>query len=160
MIDFKRLLAATQAEEAAVIVIGGLALIARGGARATYDLDLCYDRSAANLPRVVAALAPFQPRLRGADPSLPFFWDLATLRSGCNFRLTCDAGDVDLLGDVTGIGGYAQVAALASPLLIFGHEMLVLELDGLERAKRAVGRAKDLLDLAEIAKIRAQRGPA
>ena len=157
MIDFRRLLAAFASAGADVVVIGGLALTVRGGSRATFDLDLCYDRAPANLPRVVAALAPLSPRLRGADPALPFFWDEATVRSGCNFTLTCDAGDVDLLGEVTGVGGYREIAALASRVDLFGAPTLVLDLDGLERCKRAVGRAKDLLDLAEIAAIRARR---
>lgn len=158
MIDFRVLLSAFVTAGADVVVIGGLALTLRGGARATYDLDVCYERSAPNLERVVAALAPFHPRLRGADPSLPFFWDAATLRSGCNFTLHCDAGDVDLLGEVTGLGGHREVAAQATPMTLFGFEMLVLDLDGLERSKRAVGRAKDLLDLAEIALLRGRSG--
>jgi hypothetical protein len=154
MIDFRALLSPLVTAGVDFVVIGGVALTLRGGARATYDLDVCYERSAPNLDRLVAALAPIRPRLRGADPSLPFFWDAATLRSGCNFTLTCDAGDVDLLGEVTGIGGYREVAALATPMTLFGSEVLVLDLDGLERCKRAVGRAKDLIDLAEIAALR------
>jgi hypothetical protein len=158
MIDFRRMLDAFVAARADVVIIGGLALAVRGGSRATYDLDLCYDRTAANLPRVVAALSPLHPRLRGADPSLPFFWDEGTLRSGCNFTLSCEAGDVDLLGEVTGVGGYRDIAALATPVQLFGNTLPVLDLDGLERTKRAAGRAKDLLDLAEIAAIRTRRG--
>jgi hypothetical protein len=34
-----------------------------------------------------------------------------------------------------------------------------MDLDGLERAKRAAGRVKDLLDLAEIAEIRRRSPP-
>ena len=154
MIDFRALLSAFVNAGADVVVIGGLALTLRGGTRVTYDLDLCYERSGPNLDRVVAAMAPLHPVLRGADPSLPFFWDAATLRSGCNFTLHCDAGDVHLLGEVTGIGGYREVVALATPMTMFGLELPVLDLDGLERAKRAAGRAKDLLDLAEIAILR------
>ncbi|HVK77943.1 MAG TPA: hypothetical protein VM734_31770 [Kofleriaceae bacterium] len=157
MIDFRQLLSAFVAQHAEVVVIGGLALTLRGGSRATYDLDLCYARSAENLPRVAAALAPLQPRLRGADPSLPFFWDVATLRSGCNFTLVTTAGDVDLLGEVTGLGGYAAVLQRSSPMPLFGLEVPVLDLDGLERAKAAAGRAKDLIDLAEIASLRSRR---
>jgi hypothetical protein len=33
-----------------------------------------------------------------------------------------------------------------------------MSLDALERSKRAAGRAKDLLDLAEIRELRKQRG--
>ena len=37
---------------------------------------------------------------------------------------------------------------------LYGRPVLVLSLDGLERAKRAAGRLKDLSDLAEILEIR------
>ena len=159
MIDFRRSLAAFAATSADVVVIGGLAMSVRGGSRATFDLDLSYERSTENLDRVVRALAPLSPRMRGADPSLPFFWDIATLRSGCNFTLTTDAGDLDLLGEVTGLGSYREVAVLATRVKLFDMDVLVLDLDGLERAKRAAGRAKDLIDLAEIAALRARRKP-
>ena len=106
---------------------------------------------------MVRAIAPLSPRMRGADPSLPFFWDVATLRSGCNFTLTTDAGDLDLLGEVTGLGPYRDVAALATRVRLFDTDVQVLDLDGLERAKRAAGRVKDLIDFAEIAALQARR---
>ena len=40
------------------IVVGGLAGAAHGAARATYDVDLVYDRSPENLSRLAKALAP------------------------------------------------------------------------------------------------------
>jgi hypothetical protein len=43
-------------------------------------------------------------------------------------------------------------------LTVGESRIVVLDLDGLERAKRASGRAKDLLDLAEIAEIRRRSG--
>ena len=55
---------------------------------------------------------------------------------------------------MTGVGDYTEVAAGSSPLTVGGSRIVVLDLDALERAKRASGRAKDLLDLAEIAEIR------
>jgi hypothetical protein len=41
---------------------------------------------------------------------------------------------------------------------IYGMQVRVLSLDGLERAKRAAGRLKDLADLAEILEIRRRTG--
>ena len=37
---------------------------------------------------------------------------------------------------------------------VYGRDVRVLSLDGLERAKRAAGRLKDLADLEEIIRIR------
>jgi hypothetical protein len=136
------------------VVIGGLALTLRGSSRVTYDLDICYARSSENLERLVKALAPHHPRLRGAPDDLPFLWDALTLRSGLNFTLKTDLGDIDLLGEVAGLGTHADVLPLSDVLDIHGSQVSVLNLDGLERAKRAAGRVKDLLDLGEIAELK------
>lgn len=153
---FRQLLETLSKADVRFVVIGGVALVLRGSVRLTVDLDICYARDAANLDRLAAALAPHRPRLRGAPEELPFIWDAQTLRSGLNFTLKTDLGDIDVLGEVTGLGGYDAVAALASDQDVAGLRLAVLSLDGLERAKRAAGRVKDLLDLEEIAEIRRQ----
>jgi hypothetical protein len=73
-----------------------------------------------------------------------------------NFTLKTDLGELDVLGEVTGLGGYDAVARLATEQDVAGLRVHVLTLDGLERAKRAAGRVKDLLDLEEISQIRRQ----
>jgi hypothetical protein len=42
-------------------------------------------------------------------------------------------------------------------MTLYGREVRVPSLDGLERAKRAAGRIKDIADLAEILELRARR---
>lgn len=136
------------------VVVGGVALNLRGYARATLDLDVCYARTRENFERLERALAPLHPRLRDVAPGLPFSLDARTLKAGLNFTLSTDAGDLDLFGELPGVGGFAQALALSSPLTMDGWTVHVLDLEGLERAKRAAGRAKDLLDLAAIQKLR------
>jgi predicted nucleotidyltransferase len=132
------------------VVIGGLAVIAHGHVRATVDLDICYARTPENLQRLVAALAPIHPRLRGAPPELPFFWDERTLRNGLNFTLVTDAGDLDTLGEVTGLGNYDDIALRAIEIDLHGTHVRVLSLEDLIRSKAAAGRAKDLVDLEAL----------
>jgi hypothetical protein len=131
-------------------VIGGVALIARGVQRSTEDLDVAYARDRENLSRLAGALAPIHPRLRGVPADLPFVLDEASLRSGLNFTLDTDLGPLDLLGEVPGLGTFEHVDAASSELEIAGVRMLVLTLEGLERAKRAAGRPKDIVDLGYI----------
>ncbi len=152
----RRLVEALAAEGVAYVILGGIALTMHGSTRATFDLDLCYDRERENLRRLARALTPFHPRLRDFPPELPFFFDEATLRSGLNFTLRSDAGDVDLLGAVPGLGGYAEALAASQQELLYTTTVRILTLDGLERCKRAAGRAKDLLDLETIAALRAE----
>jgi hypothetical protein len=151
--QFGRLLAALEKERVAYVVIGGVALVSRGGSRLTNDLDVVYQRTAENLERLVAAVGPLHPRLRGVPPDLPFFFDARSLRAGLNFTLVTDEGELDLLGEVAGLGGYDQALAHSSPLPLFGLDVRVLNLEGLARSKRAAGRAKDLLDLELIAAL-------
>jgi hypothetical protein len=53
------------------VVIRGLAATFHGSAQVTYDLDICYARTPANLRKLVQALATFNPRPRGFFSGLP-----------------------------------------------------------------------------------------
>ena len=139
------------------VIIGGVALVAHGSARTTEDIDLCYSREATNIAALAAALAPLHPTLRGAPKDLPFRIDAQTLKAGLNFTLDTDLGPVDLLGEVTGVGGFSEVARDAELIDLYGRRVKLMSLDTLEKSKRAAGRRKDLLDLAEIAEIKARR---
>jgi predicted nucleotidyltransferase len=156
--DLRAVLAALAEQHVEFVIIGGVAMVASGSSRVTEDLDICYGRSKENLARVAAALAPFHPTLRGAPPELPFILDVQSLRSGLNFTLSTTAGDLDLLGEVPGVGTFADVSKDAVEIELFGHRVHIMSLDALEKSKRAAGRAKDLLDLAEIRELRKQRG--
>ncbi len=90
------------------VVIGGVAATLHGSAHVTFDLDICYSRAAANLKRLREALSPFHPRPRGFPPELPFVWDEATLRNSSVLTLQTDLGDIDLLAEVAGVGGYEE----------------------------------------------------
>jgi hypothetical protein len=156
--DYEVLVTALVDRDVEFVIVGGIALILQGSARLTRDLDICYGRERKNIKAVAAALMPFSPTLRGAPANLPFTLDWRTLESGLNFTLTTSAGDVDLLGELTGIGMFPVAARLADRMDVYGKPVRVLSLDGLERAKRAAGRLKDLADLAEILEIRRQTG--
>jgi hypothetical protein len=139
------------------VVIGGLAMIAHGSAYLTKDLDVCYNRIPANLAALVEALTPLHPYLRGAPAGLPFRFDVPTLQAGLNFTLTTDFGDLDLLGEVSGVGTYAQVFAQSDACTLFDMPIRILSIDGLIAAKKAAGRNKDrshLLELEELKKLR------
>lgn len=142
------------------IVIGGAAATIHGSARVTRDVDIVYRRTAENLRRMVGALSPYSPYLRGAPAGLPFLWDENTLRRGLNFTLTTSIGDLDLLGEVTGGGNFEALLAHSSPVQAFGIECLCLNLDKLIQVKRAAGRPKDLEAIAELEALREERGKA
>lgn len=157
MTDFRRLLAALSEAKVDFVIVGGLASTAHGSARLTQDIDVVYSRTADNLRRLVAALAPHRPYLRGAPLGLPFAWDDATLQRGLNFTLTTTIGDIDLLGEITSGGGYQDLMPHTVELEMFGFTCRCLDLPTLIRVKRAVGRPKDLEVLAELEALQDER---
>lgn len=155
--SFGALLRALAESAVEFIVIGGVAAGAHGSARATYDLDVVYARTRRNLERLVAALATHQPYLRGAPPGLPFSWDVETLARGLNFTLVTNIGDIDVLGEIAGGGGFGELAPHAERIDVFGVSCLVLSLEKLIVVKRAAGRPKDIEAIAELEAIAEER---
>jgi predicted nucleotidyltransferase len=139
------------------IVIGGWAAIIHGTARSTNDVDLVYARDADNIHRLVEALRPWRPYLRGAPPGLPFRWDDATIRAGLNFTLTTEHGDVDLLAEVSGGGTYEELLPFTEEKTVFGITCRVVTLERLIQLKRAAGRPKDLEVIAELQALLEER---
>lgn len=156
--DFRRVLCALTGGDIDFIVIGGLAAIMHGLGRTTYDVDVVYARTPANMQRIVKALAPFEPYLRGVAPGLPFKFDDRTLRNGLNFTLLTSIGGLDLLGEVVGGGSYENLLPFATRVSGYGTEFLAVNLDKLIELKRAAGRPKDTEVIAELEAIRQERG--
>ena len=140
------------------VIVGGVAANIHGALRTTLDIDIVYGRSATNVERLAAALAPYEPYLRGAPDGLPFTLDAATIKRGLNFTLTTTLGDIDLLGEVTGGGGFEQLRPHAEPVELEGRQCLVVGLETLIALKRAAGRAKDREALAELEALLEERG--
>lgn len=150
MTDFRALLEALCEAEVRFVIVGGVAATLHGSARLTQDIDVVYARDSENLARIARALAPLRPYLRGAPSGLPFQLDDKTISAGLNFTLATSAGDIDLLGEIAGVGGYDALARHTIAVEIFGFRCLCLDLPTLIRAKSAAGRPKDLDALAEL----------
>ncbi len=129
--------------------LGGAAT-AHGSARLTQDLDVVYRRTADNIGRLAAALAPQAPYLRGAPGGLPFRLDADTIHRGLNFTLSTKLGDLDLLGEITGGGNYDDLLPDTVELALFGAKCRCLSLRRLIEVKRAAGRPRDLEAVAEL----------
>lgn len=157
MTDLKGLLGLLAAHRVRSIIVGGVAATLHGSVRVTQDLDIVYARASDNLERLVAALRVHRPYLRGAPPGLPFVWNADTLRRGLNFTLQTDLGNLDLLGEITGGGGYDDLRPHAIEVRAFGLTLVCLDLETLIHVKQAAGRPRDLEAIAELRVIREER---
>jgi predicted nucleotidyltransferase len=148
--EYDRVIRGLDEHKVKFVIIGGMAAVSLGVPIVTRDLDVCYRRSKPNIANLAKALEPLHPKLRGAPADLPFKLDAATIDHGCNFTLVTDAGDLDVLGYISGLGEYDEVAKDAETLEIYGIKVKVMSLEALIKAKKAAGRAKDNLQLLEI----------
>ena len=154
MNDFERCLKVLLDGGVEFVVIGGVAMYAHGSAHLTRDLDICYERSRENIERLATALSPYHARLRGVPADVPFHLDASTVTKGMNFTLITDLGDLDLIGEVAGLGQYSAVRDSSITLDLFGRSCRVLSLAGLIQAKRATGRGLDAAALPELEALR------
>ena len=144
------------------IVVGGQAEALMGSPRVTYDVDICYRRTADNLARLATALGTLNLTLRGAPPELKFRLDAQALALGQNYTFEVDGQyPLDFLGYLEPIGTYEDLLPHAEAVFIGGRQTQVIGLDDLIRIKRHIGRPKDresLLQLEAIKRLREQEG--
>lgn len=128
------------------MIVGGFAVAAHGVVRATRDLDLVVDRGLGNAERLSAALSDLGAE-SATEPSAELTPELLARRA--DRLLATRFGDVHLLRDVPGLPTFRELLP-GTQIELEGERVLVCSLADLRRAKSAAGRAKDLVDLAEL----------
>jgi predicted nucleotidyltransferase len=134
--------AALNHAKAKYLVIGGVACILHGYARATEDVDILIERTEANAARVLKALhVPWPPAellkraitLIGDDPRVDIFTVAWTVK-------------------------YEQAAPNAETVNVSGAQIPLMSLDDLIETKRT-GRLQDAADIEALEEIRRLRPP-
>jgi len=121
-----------------------------GSARATFDLDICYDPAPDNVEKLARMLAGWHAYLRGVEPGLPFIMDAKAFRITPVMTLTTDLGPLDVMDRIAGVGDFANVLAHSFEVEQPGFTFRTLTLASLIDAKRATGRKKDRDQLPEL----------
>ena len=104
----ERIVAALNGGGVAYVIVGGIAVAAHGVVRATRDVDLVPEPSAANLHRLAATLGalgaehPFDGTLTGSSLARPI-----------SFKLKTRHGEVQILNRMPAVPTYAQLRAAA-----------------------------------------------
>ncbi len=156
--DLRQIAEVMDAHQVEFLVIGGQAETLMGSPRVTYDVDLCYRRTADNMARLASALRALCACLRNVPAGVPFLLDARTLEMGSNFTFHTSVVNLDVLGYVEPIGGYDELLRSAeSYQLIDGRIVRTIGLDDLIRVKTTIKRFKDgesMYQLLAIKRIR------
>ncbi len=140
--DFSEMLSAFTGESVEFLVVGAYALAAHGIPRATGDLDFWVRPSRENAGRVLRALAAF-----GAPTGDLSIHDLTA--PDLVLQIGLEPNRIDILTSIDGVE-FDDAHRTRTTARIDGLDVPVLGRDALIRNKRAVGRPKDLADIAAL----------
>jgi transcriptional regulator with XRE-family HTH domain len=138
------------------ILIGGVAGHCHGAPGEPDDLDILYDRDAANLERLAKFLRGIGATLRGARGAPPFAGDARTLAHTAAMAFETDAGPLDIRQRVTGIGEYGAALEQSEDRVLGLRMVRVLTLPALIAARRAAGRPRDREMLVALERLRGE----
>jgi len=127
------------------VLIGGIALIRHGVVRATRDIDAVFDPAADNVDRIQSLVSKWGATRPDGSP-LPED-GISPERS---IHLSTSMGDLDLLSDAASGFSFDDLLSRAEIRKVDGVEAPICSLADLVAMKRAVGRERDLADLADL----------
>jgi hypothetical protein len=127
------------------VLIGGIALIRHGVVRATRDIDAVFDPDPANVERI-RLLAERWGATRPDGSAIPE----DGISADRSIHLRMEQGELDLVSEkIAGIR-FGDLSARAEIRRVDGVDAPICSLADLVTMKRAVGRERDLVDLADL----------
>ena len=150
----------------AYVLVGGLAAVAHGATRATFDIDIVPRWETHNLDALAGALRAANARLRvpGAESPVEVPLDGSTLRHYEVSTWRTDHGDIDVVVGTPKrtrgqLASFGELAAKAHARSAFGVAILIADLDDIIESKEALNREPDRAALPELRQLRDRRGP-
>ena len=143
MLDLEKILKILIKNKVEFIIVGGYASIIHGASYVTKDLDLCVNFSEENAAKILKSINPYHPRHRMHPQSPPLKETPHSLSKYNNLYLRTDIGNLDMLGEITGLGNFEHLTNYTIEVELFGKICKVLDIDGLIISKKAIGRPKD-----------------
>ena len=140
--DYVEMLAALSAADAEYLVVGAHALSMHGRPRATGDLDLWVRPTPSNAARVWVALERFGAPLDDLTRD-----DLAS--EDLVYQIGVAPDRIDILTTVTGLT-FDEAWTSRATLTLDGVAVPVIGRECLIKNKKALGRPRDLADVAEL----------
>ncbi len=155
-IDFEAILACFARHEVEFIVVGGVAAALQGAPVTTFDLDLLYHHTEANLDRLLLALKELDARYRGR-PGPPLVPVGAHFTGRGQVLLATAAGPLDLLAVVGEGETFATLIAETERVRLGDDAFRILALPALIRLKETLGREKDRAALPLLRRVLRER---
>jgi hypothetical protein len=150
-VAFDQLLRRLVEAEARFVVIGGLALGARGVVRATKDVDIVIDPDPANLKLVAAAAVAAGGHVQRGEALFGSPLSIAAeLARGEQVAIETDLGRLDVVQGLKGVPPYEQLRSRSNEAEVLGVRVAVCSSGDLREMKRAAGRPRDLVDLEDL----------
>lgn len=143
--SFGRILADLNRAGVGYVLIGGIALIRHGVARATRDIDAVLEPGEGNLDRLRALIAEWGATRPDGSP-IP----AESIATGKTIHLATPHGDLDLLAERVAPLSFAELIARADVRKVDGVEAPICSLGDLVALKRIASRERDLADLSEL----------
>jgi hypothetical protein len=144
-------------ERVEYVLIQGLAGVFHGVPLVTRDVDVCLPFTRDNLVRLGRALGGLNPVHRETPQQLPFSVAADFPRGLKNLYLRTDAGVLDCLGEVKGVGGYDEVYRRSVVVDLPIGPCRIPNLEALIEAKGALDRTQDKLALLHLRKIQERK---
>ena len=144
--DFKEFIESLKSAEVEFVVIGAHALAFHARPRYTEDLDIFFRRSAENRPRLSRALKDFGIPVTEAAMEVLFSTEKEMIVLGI------EPNAIDLMNFLTGVS-FDEAWAGRVEGNVVGVVAPIIGLAEYRKTKQAVGRAKDLADLALLKEI-------
>lgn len=145
MTGFGRILEDLNTAEVSYVLIGGIALIRHGVVRATRDIDAVFDPKPENVQRIRMLVSRWGAT-RPDGSAVP----VDSISGDRSIHLATDRGELDLVSERTAGILFSDLRARAETKKVDGVEAPICSLADLVAMKRAVGRERDLADLADL----------
>lgn len=154
MVSTIDLLKRLNAYQVKFVLVGGMACVIHGSQVVTQDVDICAPFDPDNLSALLDALAGTNPRFRMTRFLTPLSEQPEELIGFKNLYLVTDLGQLDVLSEVAGIGGYREVEKHTIQIDLEGTACRVLNLDMCITAKKAMNSPKDRQVAIELDAVR------
>jgi predicted nucleotidyltransferase len=137
--------------EAEFVVIGGLALGARGVVRATKDIDIVISPDPENLKVVAEVAVAAGGHVQRGEALLGTPFSIAAeLASGEQMAIDTELGRLDIVQGLEGVPSFNELHSRANKAEVLGVDVAVCSVEDLRAMKRAAGRTRDLADLEDL----------